>query len=161
MLGSSLPFPAGFSSTSFSSTISKVISTFPYKTWRKWQYDPANTCTLLILSGYFWTYPNHMFSILLNQARPPASHWLLGEQGGSLWSFGQAWAFHARYHLHAAFLWAFSWRDQMQQIQLHCACSRVMDKSCVFQFLLSISFNTFVCILLSGLAVEKERNWLT
>uniref|UniRef100_A0A0E9WLG3 Uncharacterized protein n=1 Tax=Anguilla anguilla TaxID=7936 RepID=A0A0E9WLG3_ANGAN len=29
MLGSSLPFPAGFSSESFSVTISRVISTFP------------------------------------------------------------------------------------------------------------------------------------
>ena len=87
-------------------------------------------CWLLVV--VFLTYPNNMFSILLNQARPPASHRLLREQRGSLWRFGLAWAFHARYHLQAALLWAFSWRNQMQQIQLHCACGRVMDMSFVF-----------------------------
>lgn len=45
MLGSSLPFPAGLSSISFSSTISNVISTFPYKAH---QFDKLSKMYVLI-----------------------------------------------------------------------------------------------------------------
>lgn len=81
MFGSSLPFPAGLSCISFSSTISSVISTLPCKIFKHINNHKKPQIHKKIHNTLGKTaYAQHMFSILLIHARPPATNSLLGEE---------------------------------------------------------------------------------
>lgn len=128
ILGSSLPFPAGRSPTSFSSTISSVISTLPWNVFLEESHTFTTTSkSQLGLVKRTNTYSESGLPILLHLTGPPALHRPLGEKWVGKWFLGRGRAHCSGQHFQAALFRTFCGRDQVEKIQLKWTCDSDMN----------------------------------